>query len=96
MTSIDLGIARLRSAAHRMSYGMGRFNLWFKRIMPKGLYARALLIIIAPMVITLGIRRVKPSVYFKPIAQTISSRPATRRKIQSIPACACCWGRTRL
>jgi two-component system osmolarity sensor histidine kinase EnvZ len=34
-----------------MSYGVGRFNLWFKRIMPKGLYARALLIIIAPMVI---------------------------------------------
>jgi two-component system osmolarity sensor histidine kinase EnvZ len=51
MTSLDLGIARLRSAAHRVSYGMGRFNLWFKRIMPKGLYARALLIIIAPMVI---------------------------------------------
>jgi two-component system osmolarity sensor histidine kinase EnvZ len=51
VTSIDLGIARLRSAAHRMSYGIGRFNLWFKRIMPKGLYARALLIIIAPMVI---------------------------------------------
>jgi two-component system osmolarity sensor histidine kinase EnvZ len=51
VTSLDLGIARLRSAAHRVSYGMGRFNLWFKRIMPKGLYARALLIIIAPMVI---------------------------------------------
>jgi two-component system osmolarity sensor histidine kinase EnvZ len=51
VTSIDLGIARLRSAAHRMSYGVGRFSLWFKRIMPKGLYARALLIIIAPMVI---------------------------------------------
>ncbi len=51
MSSIDLGMARLRSAAHRVSYGWGRFNVWFKAMMPKGLYARALLIIIAPMVI---------------------------------------------
>jgi two-component system osmolarity sensor histidine kinase EnvZ len=51
MTSIDVGFARLRSAAVRVSDGVGRFNLWFKGIMPKGLYARALLIIIAPMVI---------------------------------------------
>jgi two-component system osmolarity sensor histidine kinase EnvZ len=51
MTSLDIGIARLRSAAVRVSDGWGRFNLWFKSIMPKGLYARALLIIIAPMVI---------------------------------------------
>jgi two-component system osmolarity sensor histidine kinase EnvZ len=51
MTSLDIGIARLRSAAVRVSDGWDRFNLWFKSIMPKGLYARALLIIIAPMVI---------------------------------------------
>jgi two-component system osmolarity sensor histidine kinase EnvZ len=51
MTSLDLGIARLRSAAVRVSDGWGRANLWFKAIMPKGLYARALVIIIAPMVI---------------------------------------------
>jgi two-component system osmolarity sensor histidine kinase EnvZ len=51
MTSLDIGIARLRSAAVRVSDAMGRFNLRFKSIMPKGLYARALLIIIAPMVI---------------------------------------------
>jgi two-component system, OmpR family, osmolarity sensor histidine kinase EnvZ len=51
MTSLDVGIARLRSAAVRVSGGMSRFSLWFKSIMPKGLYARALLIIIAPMVI---------------------------------------------
>ena len=51
MSTLDLGIARLRSAASRVSDGWGRFNLWFKAFMPKGLYARALLIIIAPMVI---------------------------------------------
>ena len=51
MTSLDIGMARLRSAASRVSDGLGRFNLWYKAYLPKGLYARALLIIIAPMVI---------------------------------------------
>jgi len=51
MTSIDLGIARLRSAAARVAEDWDRLNRWFKRIIPKGLYARSLLIIIAPMVI---------------------------------------------
>ena len=51
MTTLDLGIARLRSAATRVSDGWGRFNVWYKAFLPKGLYARALLIIIAPMVI---------------------------------------------
>jgi two-component system osmolarity sensor histidine kinase EnvZ len=51
MTSLDIGIARLRSAAVRVSDRWGRFNVWFRGMMPKGLYARALLIIIAPMVI---------------------------------------------
>ena len=51
MTSLDVGIARLRSAAVRVSSGWGRFNLWFRAVMPKGLYARSLLIIIMPMVI---------------------------------------------
>jgi two-component system, OmpR family, osmolarity sensor histidine kinase EnvZ len=51
MTSLDIGIARLRSAAVRMSDGWIRFNRWFKGFMPKGLWARSLLIIIAPMVI---------------------------------------------
>jgi two-component system, OmpR family, osmolarity sensor histidine kinase EnvZ len=51
VTTLDVGIARLRSAASRVSYGWGRFNLWFRTFMPKGLYARALVIIIAPMVI---------------------------------------------
>jgi two-component system osmolarity sensor histidine kinase EnvZ len=51
MTSLDVGLARLRSAASRVSHDWDRFNVWFKAWMPKGLYARALLIIIAPMVI---------------------------------------------
>jgi two-component system osmolarity sensor histidine kinase EnvZ len=51
MTSLDIGIARLRSAAVRVAESWDRFNRWFKRMIPKGLYARSLLIIIAPMVI---------------------------------------------
>jgi two-component system osmolarity sensor histidine kinase EnvZ len=51
MTSHDVGIARLRSAASRVSDGWMRLNFWIKDLMPKGLYTRALVIIIAPMVI---------------------------------------------
>jgi two-component system osmolarity sensor histidine kinase EnvZ len=51
MTTLDVGMARLRSAATRMSTGWVRFGRLLKGIMPKGLYARSLLIIIAPMVI---------------------------------------------
>ena len=51
MTSPDIGIARLRSAAIQVSDRWSRFNVWFRGMMPKGLYARALVIIIAPMVI---------------------------------------------
>ena len=51
MSSLDLGIARLRSVATRVAETWDRFTRWFKRIIPKGLYARSLLIIIAPMVI---------------------------------------------
>jgi two-component system osmolarity sensor histidine kinase EnvZ len=46
-----IGLARLRSAAYRLTGAWIRFNRWFKGIMPKGLWARSLLIIIAPMVI---------------------------------------------
>jgi two-component system osmolarity sensor histidine kinase EnvZ len=51
MTSLDIGIARLRLAADRVTGGWGRFSFWFKGMMPKGLYARSLLIIIMPMVV---------------------------------------------
>ncbi len=55
MTSLDVGITRLRTAAGRRArafvIGWDRFDRWVKSMLPKGLYARALLIIITPMVI---------------------------------------------
>src|SRR5580704_11288343 len=51
MTSIDIGMAALRTAAVRLLDLYDRFGLWLKNMMPKGLYARALLIIIVPMVV---------------------------------------------
>jgi two-component system osmolarity sensor histidine kinase EnvZ len=55
MTSLDVGITRLRTAAGRRArafvIGWERFDRWVKGMLPKGLYARALLIIITPMVI---------------------------------------------
>jgi two-component system osmolarity sensor histidine kinase EnvZ len=51
MTSLDLGIARVRTAAERFIGGVMRVERLFKGILPKGLYARALFIIIAPMLI---------------------------------------------
>jgi two-component system osmolarity sensor histidine kinase EnvZ len=51
MTTLDTGLATLRSAANRVGYVWDTLALGIKRFMPTGLYARALLIIIAPMVI---------------------------------------------
>ncbi len=51
MTSLDVSLARLRSAASHVTDRWKQFDIWFKARLPKGLYARALLIIIAPMVI---------------------------------------------
>jgi two-component system osmolarity sensor histidine kinase EnvZ len=51
MTTVDLSIARLRSAAGRVSGIWEALGRWFKGMMPTGLYARSLLIIILPMVI---------------------------------------------
>ena len=51
MTSLDIGLARLRSAATQMLDAWERFSRWFKHLMPEGLYARSLLIIIVPMVV---------------------------------------------
>src|ERR1700739_2522933 len=51
MTSIDIGMAALRTAAVRVYDLYDRFGLWLKSMMPTGLYARALLIIIVPMVV---------------------------------------------
>jgi two-component system osmolarity sensor histidine kinase EnvZ len=51
MTSLDVGITRIRTAAERFFAGYGRMERFFKSVLPKGLYARALFIIITPMVI---------------------------------------------
>jgi two-component system osmolarity sensor histidine kinase EnvZ len=51
MTSIDMGVAALRTAASRLYDLYDGLGSWLKSIMPKGLYARALLIIIVPMVV---------------------------------------------
>jgi two-component system osmolarity sensor histidine kinase EnvZ len=51
MTSLDLGLARIRTAAGRAWSFWDAFGGWVKGKMPTGLYGRALLIIIAPMVI---------------------------------------------
>jgi len=58
MTTLDIGLARLRSAAHHLRSGAyyawtiwDAVAGWLKGRMPAGLYGRSLLIIIAPMVI---------------------------------------------
>ncbi|MFZ5690364.1 MAG: ATP-binding protein [Pseudomonadota bacterium] len=51
MTSLDIGLQTIRSAASRVNLAWDRLGGTLKRFMPTGLYARALLIIIAPMVI---------------------------------------------
>jgi two-component system osmolarity sensor histidine kinase EnvZ len=51
MTSLDLGLSRLRRAAGRVGAVWDRLGRALKGVMPARLYARTLLIIIAPMVI---------------------------------------------
>jgi two-component system osmolarity sensor histidine kinase EnvZ len=51
MTVLDGGIARIRGAAGFVADNWRRMSRWLNTMMPKGLYARALLIIILPMVI---------------------------------------------
>jgi two-component system osmolarity sensor histidine kinase EnvZ len=51
MTSLDMGFARIRSAAGHVADAWDRLGRWLKGLMPTRLYARTLLIIIAPMVI---------------------------------------------
>jgi two-component system, OmpR family, osmolarity sensor histidine kinase EnvZ len=51
MTSIDAGLATLRTAAEHVSAGWDAVARWLKSMMPTGLYGRALLIIIVPMVV---------------------------------------------
>src|SRR6201991_3292831 len=51
MSTLDTGLTLIRTAAGRVSAVNGRMGNAFKSWMPTGLYARALLIMIVPMVI---------------------------------------------
>ena len=51
MTSIDISMASLRSAAERVRGGWAWLWKGINNFMPKGLYARSLLIIVTPMVL---------------------------------------------
>ena len=51
MSTLDTGLTLIRGASQRLSDINGWLGATFKNLMPKGLYARALLIIIVPMVI---------------------------------------------
>ena len=51
MSTLDTGLTFIRTASRRVSGASEWLGRWFKELMPKGLYARALLIIIVPMVI---------------------------------------------
>ncbi|MGH6678806.1 MAG: HAMP domain-containing protein, partial [Bradyrhizobium sp.] len=51
MSTLDTGLSLIRTAAGRVSAANGRMGNAFKSWMPTGLYARALLIMIVPMVV---------------------------------------------
>src|ERR1700759_1681199 len=51
MSTLDTGLTLIRSAAGRVSAANSRLGNAFKSWMPTGLYARALLIMIVPMVV---------------------------------------------
>jgi two-component system osmolarity sensor histidine kinase EnvZ len=55
MTSLDIGFASLRSAAGHVRGAWLRLWQWINNFMPKGLYARSLLIIVTPMVLLQGV-----------------------------------------
>ncbi|MEH6952546.1 ATP-binding protein [Nitrobacter sp. NHB1] len=51
MSTLDAGLTLIRTASRRVSVANSRIERAFKNWMPKGLYARALLIMIVPMVV---------------------------------------------
>src|SRR5258707_1770235 len=51
MSTLDTGLTLIRNASQRVSAANGRMGNAFKSWMPTGLYARALLMMIVPMVI---------------------------------------------
>ena len=51
MTTLDVGIATLRTAAGHIAAAWDWWGRTVRSVMPTGLYARSLLIIVTPMVI---------------------------------------------
>lgn len=51
MTSLDAGFATIRGAFGNVAEGWRRVTRWMRSKMPKGLYARALIIMIVPIVL---------------------------------------------
>ena len=74
MTTLDTGLTLLRSAAGRVSAANGRLGNAFKSWMPTGLYARALLIMIVPMVI---LQSVVAGVFMESHYNTVTRRLST-------------------
>jgi two-component system osmolarity sensor histidine kinase EnvZ len=74
MTTLDSGLTLLRSAAGRVSAANGRLGNAFKSWMPTGLYARALLIMIVPMVI---LQSVVAGVFMESHYNTVTRRLST-------------------
>ncbi len=51
MTSLDAGLRGIRSALSRVGNGYDRLGSWMNARLPKGLYARTLLILLTPIVL---------------------------------------------
>jgi two-component system osmolarity sensor histidine kinase EnvZ len=51
MTSLDIGMRSIRSGLGRVADSWRRMSRWINSKLPKGLYARALIIMIVPMVV---------------------------------------------
>src|SRR5215470_13063717 len=74
MSTLDTGLTLLRSAAGHVSAANGRLGNAFKGWMPTGLYARALLIMIVPMVI---LQTVVAGVFMESHYNTVTRRLST-------------------
>src|ERR1044072_7218833 len=51
MTSLELGVGTIRNGLNRVADSWRRMARWLNSVLPKGLYARALIIMIVPMVV---------------------------------------------
>src|SRR5579864_6519059 len=74
MSTLDTGLTLIRTAAGRVSAANGRLGAAFKSWMPTGLYARALLIMIVPMVI---LQTVVAGVFMESHYNTVTRRLST-------------------